>query len=258
MSAEVRKQCDPLDGAANNRISNTDESIWYFAIAAMMNPTSMKNRHIVPFESRPGELLDFELGFFNHMGFAEAVPSPGKSIHGVVHLLDTDTMKRLDKLEISYVRTDGRVRLYDGSVIHATVYTKKEIDSIYAQVNNPPSQRYIEVMIEGAKHFGVDQKHIDFLKNHECNPRRLPHMFKSYGEVDTDAPLLVFEKDVKPFDGETSDILRLTVNGKVIEISPSKVNNPLFKKSLNFYKTYGQVAEIVLSNVSVTIQIFPS
>ncbi len=111
-------------------------------------------------------------------------------------------------------------------------------------------------MIEGAKRLVNDQTYIDFLKNHECNPRPLPNEFESYGEVDSDAPLLDFEEDVKPFDGRNSDILRLTVNGKVIEICLSKVHNPLFKKSLNFYKTYGQVVEIVLSNVSFTMKIY--
>lgn len=57
---------------------------WYFAIGAMMNPMSVRNRNIEPLASAPGELLGFELKFFGPMGFAEAVPCPGASFHGVL------------------------------------------------------------------------------------------------------------------------------------------------------------------------------
>ena len=64
--------------------SNEAEAFWYFAIGSMMHPTSMKNRNIVPLESVPGELFDYELVFTGGMGFAEAVPCPGSSFHGVL------------------------------------------------------------------------------------------------------------------------------------------------------------------------------
>ena len=64
--------------------SNEDGSVWYFAIGSMMNPTSLMQRSITPLESKPAELLDFELEFSGAMGFAEAVPAPGCSFHGVL------------------------------------------------------------------------------------------------------------------------------------------------------------------------------
>ena len=250
-SASSDKANNNDDASSSN---NPNGNIWYFAIGSMMNPTSMKNRNITSLESKPGELLDFQLGFFNSMGFAEAIPAKGKSFHGVLHLLDKETMDRLDKLEIAYVRTDGRVRLYDGAntIIHAKVYTKENIDSLYTQVNNPPLQRYIDVMVEGARHYAVDPTHIDFLNNCTRRPRPLPHEFQSFGRVPETAPLLSFENDVLPFNGENNsdNILRASINGKVMEICLSDADHPIFKRTLHFYKIYGQAQEIIFSNVS--------
>lgn len=156
-------------------------------------------------------------------------------------------MERLDKIELVYKRVEGKALMYDGTTVTATVYTKT---GNYGQENNPPFQRYLDIMIEGAKHFKVHQKHIDLLKSHKRVPRPLPHEFKTFEEPAKDSPLMTYEKDVEPFDGKSSPTFRLAVNGKVIEICMDDVKNPLFFKSLEFFKQFGQRLELALSRVS--------
>eukprot|EP00986_Skeletonema_menzelii_P002289 scaffold624_cov158-Skeletonema_menzelii.AAC.2 len=220
---------------------------YYFAIGSMMNPQSMRNRRIHPKSSCPAELFGFALRFSGVLGFADAVPAEGSSIHGVLHLVDAETMARLDALEIAYRRVNGQARLYDGTIVTATVYTKEAFTS--TQKDNPPQQRYLELLIEGAKHFKVHEKQIKFLENHKCVPRPQPHAFKSFGAAAADAPLMSYEKDVYPFNGRDTPNLRLAVNGKVLEIFVKNVEGTLFKNSLNFYKQFGQRVEMALSRI---------
>jgi gamma-glutamylcyclotransferase (GGCT)/AIG2-like uncharacterized protein YtfP len=222
-------------------------TFYYFAIGSMMNPHSMKNRCINPISSSPAELLDFELKFGGVLGFADAVPSKGASFHGVLHLVDADTMERLDALEIAYKRVEGQARLYDDTIVTATVYTKES--SVSVQEDNPPQQRYLELLIEGARHFHVHEKHIEFLDNHKCVPRPLPNVFKSFPAAAADSPLMSYEEDVCPFNGEDTPNLRLAVNGKVLEIFVKNVQGLLFRNSLNFYKQFGQRVELALSKI---------
>jgi hypothetical protein len=225
-----------------------NDTFWYFAIGSMMSPISMENRGILPIQSVPGELIDYELLFSGGMGFAEAKARKHSSFHGVLHLVDKDTMDRLDKLEIAYTRVDGTAHMYDGRTVTATVYTK-DASSKY-QENNPPHQRYLDVMIEGLKHYKVNQKQIDLMEKQQCIPRPKPHEFKSVGEVPADAPLLEYENDVLPYNGIDTPQLRLTVNGKVMEINIDDAKDQaLIQRSLNIYKQYGQRLEMVFSRV---------
>mmetsp|Transcript_11058 Transcript_11058/g.18901 ORF Transcript_11058/g.18901 Transcript_11058/m.18901 type:complete len:290 (+) Transcript_11058:22-891(+) len=220
---------------------------YYFAIGAMMNPNSIKNRNIYPISSFPAELFDFELKFNGALGFADAIPSKGSSFHGVLHLVDAETMSRLDALEISYKRVDGQARLYDGTMVTATVYTKDSFVS--TQKDNPPQQRYLDLLIEGAKHFQLHEKQIKFLESHECVPRPQPHEFKSFGPAAEDAPLMSYENDICPFNGRDTPNLRLAVNGKVLEIFVKNVEGTLFRNSMNFYRQFGQRVELTLSRI---------
>ena len=94
-----------------------------------MNPQSLRNRGIHPISSSPAEIFGFDIKFSGTLGFADAVPSEGASFHGVLHLVDSETMARLDALEIAYKRSFGQARLYDGTMVTATVYTKESFTS---------------------------------------------------------------------------------------------------------------------------------
>ena len=104
----------------------TDEApadSWYFAIGAMMNPTSLAGRQLSPKASVPALLLDFRLEFLGKMGMASATPAPGESFHGVLHRMAEPDMVRLDAIEAIYDRCPARCRLYDGGEQECTVYS---------------------------------------------------------------------------------------------------------------------------------------
>lgn len=213
-----------------------------------MNPVSLRNRGIVPIASEPGELIDFELKFSGSMGFAEAVHRPGSSFHGVLHQIDAESMERLDKLEISYERVQGKVVTNDGRSVTANLYTK--VKSL-AEKDELPSQRYLDVLIGGAEHFNVHPDQVEYLRHVKCIPRPSPQEYKSFPEPAEDSPMLSYERDVQPYNGEDSPYLRLAVNGKVIEICLDDIpsGDTLFRKSLQFHKIFGQRLELVFSRV---------
>jgi len=194
----------------------------YFAIGSMMNPIGLSNRNIVPTASEPAILEDFALKFFAPMGFAEAVPDPGaKSLHGVVHTISDREMEMLDDIEGHlYYRQTARAQLYK---------TRKSVDvTVYCR-NVPgeeglPQERYLDVMMEGARHYGVADAYIQALQNHPKQPRPAPSDFLSFGPPPDDKVMTL--EEVKPFDGLDGHPLYITVNGKVLEIvekAPHKV-----------------------------------
>ena len=125
----------------------------------MMNLTSLKARDLVPKASKPGELLDFELIFYSVKGMAAAKPVPGKSFHGVLHKMDAQDMVALDKIEATVSRTAAKAKLYDGSIVDVTVYSNPPKTTDPAG-DKPPTERYVDIMIEGATMFGVKQEYI--------------------------------------------------------------------------------------------------
>ena len=64
-------------------------------------------------------------------------------------------MEILDKIELNYSRSPAKVKLYDGSIIDATVYTRPNVQARGSDVDKPPTERYIDIMVRGATHFGV-------------------------------------------------------------------------------------------------------
>ena len=82
----------------------------------MMNKVSLNSREIFPVESKPAEILDFDLIFFGGSGMACAEVKEGKSFHGVLHKLVEKEMKVLDGIERIYQRVPSKAKLYDGTI----------------------------------------------------------------------------------------------------------------------------------------------
>ena len=95
---------------------------------------------------------------------AAAKPSPGKSFHGVLHAMSDADMVVLDKIEATVSRTAAKAKLYDGSIVDVTVYSSPPANSDPAG-DKPPTERYVDIMIEGATMFGVKEEYINKLKN---------------------------------------------------------------------------------------------
>ena len=163
------------------------DTIEYFAIGSMMNPVSLKLRGITPLKSRPGLLKGYKLIFVMANGFAAAKecntydPSTD-TIHGVLHRLPKLQMETLDKIESLYaIGKDVTIQLYqenglndESSHKYANDYKDEEFASNLVRgkvyilnedivsknpnqfTTNPPSERYIDILKEGAKHFGIE------------------------------------------------------------------------------------------------------
>jgi hypothetical protein len=93
---------------------------------------------------------------------AAAKPAPGKSFHGVLHKMTDENMAALDKIEATVSRTAGKAKLYDGSIVECTVYSNppKSDPSGAVTEDMPPTERYVDIMLEGAIMFKVNDEYI--------------------------------------------------------------------------------------------------
>jgi Gamma-glutamyl cyclotransferase, AIG2-like len=234
--------------------TSTATNLWYFAIGSMMLPLSYQQRDFHPLDSHPAELHDFRLGFFSASGFAEAILSPGDSMHGVLHKVTPEQMIQLDKVEVGYIRKLGQARPYGPgaealgkNTVEATVYCRPKKETI----NKPPMQRYLEILIAGAKHFGVDPKYIQYLQQHENQPRTLPENFVSFGDPPQDAPHYTTVPEA------TSDgTLYFAMNGKLLEIQ-YPAGHPHIGFFTHMRQTKGPHFEVGLSQVALDLKYGP-
>ena len=196
--------------------------LWYFAIASMMNPVSLSAREIVPIESKPSEIIDYKLRFVGRAGMAEASYSVGSSFHGVVHKLTAADMQKLDSIESAYDRKPANILLYSGERVDGWVYSNKEGFSGLPKGNEDglPSQRYIEIMVEGCKYFGIKKAYIDQLQSIKCVPRPSPADFATF-QVPSDVPTWTMV-DVSAGNGNGDNPIYFSLNGKVIEYIGSR------------------------------------
>jgi hypothetical protein len=208
---------------------STDETtVFFFAIGAMMNKVSLELRKVVPIQSWPAEIIDHDLGFFGSLGFAEAIPSEGKSFHGVLHKLHKSDMDMIDKIEVGYIRSPAKIRLYNGDIIHGCVYTKENL--FHSSGDKPPTERYMDLLILGCVQHGVDESHIEWLKHLEVQPRRKPHEFRQIPVADG---LRTWTMDeVARGHGQDGAPIYFAINGKVVEyVSPKDMSSPAYKMS---------------------------
>jgi len=195
------------------------EIYYYFAIGSMMNPTSLKLREIDVIRSYPGVIQNFKLNFAGRYGMAEALPSVGNCFHGVVHEITKEMMVKLDEIEFVYDRCSAQCKLYDGTEITVTVYIfnrGREEDGKFLEENNPPQRRYLEIMMQGAKYFGVRQEYINSLNNHECVKRPSPP-FNKWADR-SKLPVVDPNKLI-----DTDEICYRTLNGTVWECERDKL-----------------------------------
>jgi len=173
----------------------------------MMNPQSVRNRALdleakVP--AQPGFILDYKIQFYGSSGFAEAVYEKGATLHGVVYQdISAQDMLKLDDIERDYQRKQVTAHLYnnnnnnnhppsDTTIVleNVGVYcrTPEEIERTHTlQLDQPPSERYMQILTDGAKHYGVDPAYIEFLQTHKCRPRpQLSEYISFFSSQDSD------------------------------------------------------------------------
>jgi len=156
----------------------------------MINPTSLRLRRLYPLESHPALLRGWRCVFRGDCGMASILPAdstlpsmnnhpiPRNDFHGVLHRLDEDMMARLDIIESAYERLTVEVELYDGRRQKATVYKMYEAKLDPMRPDTLPSERYLDIISKGCEHFGVSREYIEWLRGHECVPRKDPATYR--------------------------------------------------------------------------------
>jgi hypothetical protein len=223
-------------GRNNDLTPHTPEGYCrYFAIGSMMNPMSFRGRGLAPidegrYSSVPAKLLNYKIGFFGRLGFAEAVYEEGASMHGVIHYMKPEDMDRLDTIEASYDRAFGTAEVYDRDVgsrmdssclqqVNVTLYIKSaaKAGATVGLYEALPQARYVDCLVEGAMHYGVNEEYIDYLENGVGRqPRPDPASYRSFGEVPPYAPTISWEQ-LLANDGQDGRPLYLAFGNKVLE-----------------------------------------
>lgn len=225
----------------------SSETLWYFAIGAMINPISCAARNVVPQESRPAELLDHSLYFFGSIGIGEALPDPGASFHGVAHLVDRETMERLDKIERDYIRILATAKFYNGTTVQVQVYSRSQDIERSPAIDKPPGERYVEIIVAGCLHYGVKQEYIDAIKSLDCVRRPTPNEFLTHGTVSDGMPNLT-RGDIAEFINNQDRII-LTIHSKVFELVMDDTTGKTLNEMTGFTKSMGFEGEISLSKI---------
>lgn len=206
------------------------EDILYFAIGSMMNPTSMKLRELKPTSSRPATLIDFKVTFRGPQGMAFAEAQEGQSWDGVLHTVTPTDMEILDKIEMGYNRMPATCRLYNGEVIACTVYTQNPemVKTLGPEMmkENPPAERYVDIIVRGMREVGVKQEAIDNMLALPSQPRKRVEDFQVL-TVPPDTPTWTMQQ----FRDEAANGRMLSVlNGKVNEYKGPQ-EGPMWKRT---------------------------
>ena len=129
-------------------------SMFYFAYGMNTNRTSMTWRCPGAISFGAARLLDHEFRFSYH---ADVVASVGKSVDGVLWLIDEDHLTDLDTLE-GYPSYYDRAVLpveYQGNIIMAECYKMQP-----GNLSGQPSQGYLDIIFEGYRAHGIPENQI--------------------------------------------------------------------------------------------------
>lgn len=168
--------------------------MWYFAYGSNLNTRAVAEwcRHYghrppAMRPGKPGVLDNYRLCFpiFSEYwggGTADIVYDPGKYVAGVLFELSEADMKVLDakvgrKLDSSgkeagvYKRIDVKVSpLGRGEAVTAITYQGTNVDRFHI----PPTQHYMDLLIQGAYSYGLSMMWIAYLQSFSTHPGHKP------------------------------------------------------------------------------------
>lgn len=163
-------------------------ALWYFAYGANMAAETMTRRGLTPARSVMARLDDYALRFSQpgipllEPGFANIEPAPGARVFGVVHAMSAEELRRLDRFEgRSYRHERVRVTTEALGVLEAIAYRNPR-----ARTPRTPSQRYKNLLLQGAREHHLPQDYIDALEAHPARhvPVLSALLLASVGVVD--------------------------------------------------------------------------
>jgi len=148
------------------------ESLWYFAYGSnLCRATLVERRGLQPLEIRrarlDGHRLTFDLPVGpGERGVANLVADPAAAIWGVCYLLDAAACDHLDHTEGVhrgyYRRLEVSVVTDDGASLRAFAY-----QGTTSVAGRKPSQRYLGLLLDGAREHGLPEEWIRYLEGLE-------------------------------------------------------------------------------------------
>ncbi|CAF1275619.1 unnamed protein product [Adineta ricciae] len=194
-------------------LSDEQKFYWYLAIGSMINPVSLYLRDIVPVISYPTTCIDYKLLFRGPGGMADIEACSGASFDGVVHLLSSDHMAALDRIELGYNRITVNCIDYEGRTHIVYAYQMKS--NKYPE--SFPHERYLDIITKGCEYYKVRPEYTNRLRDEQpVVPRKQPHEFQSFQGFPPD--VYYSEEELKRHDGSDPSVpLWISINGKILE-----------------------------------------
>lgn len=149
---------------------------YYFGYASNMNMTSLRAKGVVPVSSENARLTGWALKFnvrhwFRHEGGMANIEraTPDDKVLGRIHLIDEQHLAMLDAVESygeGYDRIEVEVCTAKGRVKAITYVGLPG----YLDEGCLPTQRYLNIITQGAASVGIDQAYIDRLRSLKIQP----------------------------------------------------------------------------------------
>jgi cation transport regulator ChaC len=149
-------------------MSGDGEHVWYFAYGSNLDPeTFVGRRRMRPTESCVAVLRGYRLVFDLPIGDGEracanVLDAAEDSIHGVAYRITHAEAARLDASEgvpRAYQRLAVSLERSEGSALVAFTYV-----SSLRRTGRKPSERYLNLLLRGARHHGLPSSWIDVLR----------------------------------------------------------------------------------------------
>lgn len=177
--AGLAHRCRDFPSIRAGRFGLSSFVFTYFGYGSNIDLTSLRAKGVQPRSSRravlPGWRLRFNVHhFFRHeggMGNIEPASTAGDSVAGVVHECEDEHLALLDAAEAyghGYDRIEVTVQTEAGSV-QAIAYVG--IPS-FLDERCRPTQRYLNILINGACNAGLDPKYVEGLRQHPVHQKK--------------------------------------------------------------------------------------
>jgi AIG2 family protein len=132
--------------------------VWYFAYGSNMQPATFAGRRgIVAARALPARLAGWQLVFDKPpllpmgQGMANVVATPGAEVLGVAHAITADDLAHVDLTEGVLIENYRRFEAW-------TLTSDRRADGLL------PSERYMELLIDGALHHGLPAEYVAWLR----------------------------------------------------------------------------------------------
>lgn len=146
--------------------------VWYFAYGSNMQTATFQGRRGIEFHRAvPGHVAGWRLVFDKPAliplgeSYANIVPDPGATVTGVLYEINEEELGHIDLTEGvligNYERVTVTARTREDSPSSMTAFT---LTSDRRDSGLQPSQRYMNLLIEGAIEHGLPTEYVSFLR----------------------------------------------------------------------------------------------